>query len=58
MSVNLKLVYVFDDNLYPDDFPRIVSNNIAGSRISNIPERELLLFTASRGAIKSSSMPA
>ena len=44
MSVNLKLIYVFDDNLYPDDFPRIVSNNIAASRFSNIPERELLLL--------------
>ena len=44
MSANLKLIYVFDDNLYPDDFPRIVSNNIVAGRISNIPDRELLLL--------------
>ncbi|WP_172731598.1 phospholipase [Pluralibacter gergoviae] len=42
MSANLKLIYVFDDDLYPDDFPRIVSNNIVVGRISNIPDRELL----------------
>ena len=44
MSANLKLIYVFEDNLYPDDFPRIVSSNIAKSRMSTLSEREILLL--------------
>ena len=44
MHVDLKLIYVFDDNLYPDDFPRIVSYQIAISRLSTLSERELILL--------------
>lgn len=44
MHVDLKLIYVFDDNLYPDDFPRIVSHQIAISRLSTLSERELILL--------------
>lgn len=50
MFHDLKLLYITDDLLSPDEFPRIISPPIASHRLSYMPERDILsLFTGLRG---------
>jgi hypothetical protein len=50
MSSRLKLLYIADDLLSPDEFPRIVDPAIACHELSYIPDRDILaLFSGFRG---------
>lgn len=50
MLSRLKLLYIADDLLSPDEFPRIVNPSTACHELSYIPERDILsLFSGFRG---------
>lgn len=50
MFSDIKLVYIFEDLISPDEFPRIINPDKASHRLSYIPEKDILsLFAGIRG---------